>query len=175
MSHSLQLFIYDANEIIIPHKNNFPFIRFDTPELAYDFIRNLKSHPDCSFGNPYFVINNMQLIPNDVRNLHMYKKHINNENDDGENEDGENEDGENDDGDIENDGDDDIMMDGCFSIYKNFDLFMDLVIDNNTNEAEGFKEYLKLIVEENNYYNSAEYIEDMREEYNDRLKYDLED
>lgn len=165
MSHSLQLFIYGADEIIIPHKNNFPFIRFDTKELAYDFIRNLKSHPGCSFGNPYFVINNPQLLPDDVRKLHMYKKYINNENEDGENEDG----------DIENDGDDDIMMDGCFSIYKNFDLFMDLVIDNNTNEAVGFKEYLKLIVEENNYYNSAEYIEDMREEYNDRLKYDLDD
>ena len=160
MSHSLQLFIYGAHEIIVPHMNNFPFIRFDTPELAYDFIRNLKSHPGCSFGNPYFVINNMQLIPNDVRKLHMYKKNINNENDDG---------------DIENDGDDYIMMDGCFSIYNNFDLFMDLVIDNNTNEAVGFKEYLKLIVEENNYYNSVEYHEDMREEYNDRLKYDLED
>jgi hypothetical protein len=156
MSHSLQLFIYDANEIIIPHKNNFPFIRFDTPELAYDFIRNLKSHPGCSFENPYFVINNMQLIPNDVRKLHMYKKHINNENCD-----------------IEND--DNIMLDGCFSIYKNLDLLMDLVIDNNTNEAEGFTEYLKLIVEENNYYNSAEYIEDMMDEYYDGLKYDLDD
>lgn len=165
MSHSIQLFIYGADEIIIQHKNNFPLIRFDTKELAYEFIRNLKSQPGSSFEYPYFVINNPQLLPDDVRILHMYKKYINNENEDGENEDG----------DIENDGDDDIMMDGCFSIYKNFDLFMDLVIDNNTNEAVGFKEYLKLIVEENNYYNSAEYIEDMREEYNDRLKYDLED
>jgi hypothetical protein len=164
MSHSLQLFVYGANEIIVPHMNNFPLLRFDTPELAYDFIRKLKSHPGCSLDYyPYFVINNPQLLPNDVRKLHMYEKKIS---DDSENDDSEN----------EHDGDDNkyIMMDCCFPIYQNLDLLMNIDIYNNTNSSEGFKEYLQLKLEEEEYYNSEEYHQDMIDEYNDRKKYDLE-
>ena len=180
MSHSLQLFIYSANEIIVPHMNNFQLLRFDTPELAYEFIRKLKSHPGSSLEYPHFVINNPQLLPNDLRILQMYKKYISDDND-SENDDSENDDIENDDSDIEYDSDDNkyIMLDGCFSIYQNLDLFTNIDIDNNTNEAEGFKEYLQqqveLRAEEEKYYNSEEYHQDMIDEYNDQKKYDLED
>jgi hypothetical protein len=191
MTHSLQLFIYGADEIIVPHMNNFPLLSFDTPELAYDFIQKLKSHPGPSYEYPYFIINNMQLIPKDVRKLHMYK----NKNSilppppilslslpppppqEG-NADTIPPQTQPDDRQIwiidENDHDDCIMMDGCFSIYENLNLLMNIDIYNNTNQTEGFKEYLQLQVEEENYYNSEEYHEDMREEYNDRLKYDLD-
>ena len=40
---------------------------------------------------------------------------------------------------------------------KGVNLLMNIDIDNNTNQTEGFKEYIQLHVEEENYYNSVEY------------------
>ena len=72
MSYSIQLFIFKAWCVIIPHENNFPLIRFDTKDVGLDFIRSLKSMPTHSLNEPYFVINNPQLLPDDVRKPHMF-------------------------------------------------------------------------------------------------------
>jgi hypothetical protein len=160
MSHSLQLFVYATKQIIIPYENNYPILRFDTNVLACDFIRKLKSRPTSSIKEPYFIVNNMQLIPNNVRNLHRYKKYIipktNNwfvfnkeisaqgrhfQVSDSDSDD---------DSDIERDdkGNKYIIGDGCYSIADNLDLLMMCKIDNNTNKDLGFIEYLDFMFQE---------------------------
>ncbi len=153
MSHLLQLFVYKPENIIISVDNNFPILRFDTNVLACDFIRKLKSQPTCSLKEPYFIVNNMQLLPNDVRKLHRYKKNIVPERDDG----------------FENEKNF-MICDGCFSIFDNLDLLMMCKIDNNTNKDVGFIEYLEFMYNE-----SQPDEEDLREMYNEQKKYNRED
>ena len=75
---TLQIFIYNANEYQINRDNNYPLLVFDTCEERNNFIRGLRSvNRDASRtiendNEPYFVINNPQLIPINIRNLHMY-------------------------------------------------------------------------------------------------------
>ncbi len=153
MNYSIQLFIFKTWTIIIPHENNFPLIRFDTKDAGLDFVRNLKSTPQHRLNEPYFVINNPQQLPDDVRKIHMFKKYVNNNDDD--------------DSDYENDDDGWYMMeDGCFSIFDNLHLFENLVIDNNTNEPMGFSDFLEICksvahIDRLGGYSSVEYIQDL--------------
>lgn len=71
---NLQIFIYNAADYHIDSRNNFPLFTFLTNQDRVNFIRGLRSVPRDIEGNtePYFVINNPQLLPADVRNLHTY-------------------------------------------------------------------------------------------------------
>ena len=186
MSHSIQIFVYKTG-ILITQENNFPILRFETKEMAYGFIQNLKSQPRCILQEPYFVVNNMQLIPNNVRELHQYKKYITPQRSDCfergdcfESDDKNVEVAvtqqqkviEDCDSDIEQDDNENkyMMCDGCFSIYENLELLMSCVISNNTNKDVGFKEYL-----ENVYNESQPDEDDLREMYYEQKKYNRED
>ena len=92
--------------------NNFPLLYFDTLKEKHEFVRNLKSIPRQQLDKPYFVLNNPQLLPVEIRNLHVYEAHINN------------------------------IRDGIFAIEDNIDLFQYCKIDNNTLEETGFAEYI---------------------------------
>jgi hypothetical protein len=156
MSHSLQLFVYATKQIIIPYENNYPILRFDTNVLACDFIRKLKSRPTSSIKEPYFIVNNMQLMPNDVRNLHTYKKYIIPKSNNwfvfnrelsAQGRHLQVSDSDDSDSDIEQDdkGNKYMICDGCYSIADNLDLLMMWEIDNNTNKDSGFIEYLHFL------------------------------
>jgi len=166
MSHSLQIFAYSDEDFdggTLTHANNFPLIRFDSKQLAYEFINGLKSQPMHRMEEPYFVINNMQLLPPDIRKPHMFEELL--------------------DSDIDADGDRYISRDGCFSMRENVHVFASCIIDDNTNEEFGFIKFLEkyndmLNYQSDEYYNSAEYQEDLLEDYNDQkkyMKYDLRD
>ena len=174
MSHSIQIFAYSDEDFdggILTHANNFPLIRFDSKPLAYEFINGLKSQPRHNIDEPYFVINNPQHLPDDIRQPHMFKELL--------------------DSDSDADGDRYILRDGCFSMRDNAHVFASCVIDDNTNEEFGFIKFLEKYndmlkeriasaeyYQSDEYYNSAEYQEDMLDDYNDRkkyMKYDLRD
>jgi hypothetical protein len=161
MSHSLQLFVYNTKQIIVPYENNYPILNFETKVLACEFIRNLKSRPTCSIKEPYFVINNMQLIPSDFRNLHTYKKYIipntnnwfvfNKSTPQGRQLQVSDSDSDTDtDSDIEQDynGNKYIICDGCFSIADNLNLLKMCDINNNTTKDTGFCEYLDYLLQQ---------------------------
>lgn len=76
MSISGQIFIYKA--FGITSDNNFPLIEFDSKQSYYDFISNLVSVERKSLveDEPYFVLNNPQLLPDSVRRKHQYKVKI---------------------------------------------------------------------------------------------------
>jgi len=136
MSHYIQIFIYNAGNLINHRRNNFPLLCFESKDLAYEFISNLVSVPRDDINEEYFVINNPQLLPEEVRSLHTYRQYVVPDVSDSENED-----------------DDDIakqtkyiMRDGCFSIRHNLKLLASCVIDNNAiyEEDFGFNEYLAI-------------------------------
>ncbi len=76
MTTSGQIFIYKA--FGITSDNNFPLIEFDSKELYYDFISNLVSTNRKSLveDEPYFVLNNPQLLPMSVRSKHQYTARV---------------------------------------------------------------------------------------------------
>ena len=117
MTHCLQIFVYKAME----GDNNFPLLYFDTLGEKHEFVRNLKSIPRQRLDKPHFVLNNPQLLPYDIRNLHVYEAHINTL-------------------DSPQQGVD--MRDGIFVIEDNIDIFQYCKIDNNTLEETGFAEYI---------------------------------
>lgn len=168
-THSIKLSVYNDTSLdMCNYKNNRPLIYFDTPELAYDFIKNLKSTPKCSMKESYFCINDTHLLPDDVRKSHMFKKYVTYNDDDSDNE-------RDDDGVY-------ILCDGCFSMSDNAYLFTNCAINDNTNEKIGFSAFVKSLNSKYNfyyyseeYYNSKEYEDDMRDEYHDSLKYNRQD
>ena len=127
-SVSMQIFIY-RHKLIITHENNYPFIRFRTKEEMYAFIASLVSFSPTELDDDtetYFVINNPQLLPSDVRKLHTYTLNI--VSDDSSDEEGTMK-----------------TQDGIFLLSDNFEKFEDLPksdIDNNTNEDIGFYEVI---------------------------------
>ena len=126
-----QLFIYNMPGIT--RDNNFPLIRFDNELDMYAFITRLKSTSRQSDPTvPYFVLNNPQLLPSYIRNMHVYRRkttHVRpNQVSDSEN----------------SDSDDEYeTFDGIFTIYENLDELKRCTIDNNTLSATGFAEAIR--------------------------------
>ena len=118
---SLQLFLYRMNGI--NHDNSYPLIYFKTPTKKYEFIKGLKSVPRERTESPHFVVNNPQLLPHDIRILHM---HENTYRIDGL--------------DSPQQGDD--LVDGIYLLEENINLLRNCSIDNNTVEETGLVEYL---------------------------------
>ena len=119
----------------INQDNNKPCIQFDTELDMYAFITRLKSTARRSDPTvPYFVINNPQLLPNYIRNMHVYRRkttHVRPNS-------------KNDDTDSESESDDVYeAIDGIFTIYENLDELKRCTIDNNTLSATGFAEAIK--------------------------------
>lgn len=121
MAHTIQIFIRRS---MLKRDNHFPLLNFDTKVSAYDFISKLKSVPRADVNEPHFVINNPQLLPDEVRELHKYPD------------------------------EDEYMRDGCFTIHDNMEMLMKCEIKNNmidTYNDFGFNEYLN---EYNEYLNN---------------------
>ena len=76
MSNSLQIFIYETQGIT--SDNNYPLLYFQTVEDKHRFISKLVSHPHGNLLNQYFVINNPQLLPREIREQHMYNNEVDN-------------------------------------------------------------------------------------------------
>ena len=120
----LQIFIYDTYGIT--RDNMFPLLTFLDRATELNFVRTLVSHPSRRLlDEPYFVINNHQLLPNDVRELHMHDV-------------------------VEYDeylGEDVVRRhDNCFSIRDNLELLLLQNVDNNTVENTGFSEALQSFI-----------------------------
>jgi len=122
---TLQIFLYNTDGIT--GDNRFPLLSFADRATELNFIRTLVSRPSrrLTDNQPYFVINNTQLLPNDVRELHM---HISVEYD-------------------ENTGREVICRrDNCFSVRDNLELLLLQNIHNNTNLNTGFSEVLQTFI-----------------------------
>jgi hypothetical protein len=134
--HAKQLFIYNMPGIT--RDNNFPLIRFDNELDMYAFVTRLKSTSRRSDPTvPYFVLNNPQLLPGYIRNMHVYRRkttHVRPNQ-------------KNDDTDSDSDSDDEYeTFDGIFTIYENLDELKRCTIDNNTLSATGFAEEIQKFV-----------------------------
>lgn len=128
-SVSLQIFVY-RHKLIVSHENNFPLVRFQTKDEMHEFIKGLVSispeDRDDETGT-YFVINNPQLLPSDVRDLHTCTLNI-----------------------VEADDEGNIQTrtqkrDGIFLLSDNLEQIRALPkedIDNNTNSEIGFYEVI---------------------------------
>ena len=131
---SLQIFIYNTDKIL-PLRNNYPLLLFETKDDMYNFVRRLKSIPynhDEKEINGYFMLNNPQLLPSEVRKLHMYPvKSIPNLNSDSDSE-----------SDTEYVP---LLRDGQFPIFdtNNVKALLTCDIDDNTLEPYGFSDYMK--------------------------------
>ena len=68
---TLQIFIYNLTEHGINEYNRYPLLRFSSHSDKYTFISKLKSNPE-RMNQPYFVINNPQLLPTALRAKHQY-------------------------------------------------------------------------------------------------------
>jgi hypothetical protein len=124
-SVTLQIFLYNTDGIT--EVNRFPLLSFADRATELNFVRTLVSRPSRRLvdGQPYFVINNPQFLPDDVRNLHM---HISVQYD-------------------ENTGREVICRrDNCYSVRDNLELLLLQNIDNNTVENTGFREVLHTFI-----------------------------
>jgi len=122
---TLQIFIYNTDGIT--EVNRFPLLSFADRATELNFVRTLVSRPSRRLvdGQPYFVINNPQFLPDDVRNLHM---HVSVEYD-------------------ENTGGEVICRrDNCYSVRDNLELLLLQNIHNNTVENTGFSEVLQTFI-----------------------------
>ena len=119
----LQIFGYNIPGI--NRDNMFPLICFPNRETELKFVRALISRPCRRLSDePYFVINNPQLLPNDVRNPHMHDT-------------------------VECDDDGEYVIkqyDNCYSVRDNMDLLMVQIIDNNTLLDSGFREAFHTLI-----------------------------
>lgn len=68
---TLQIFIYNLTAYDIDEYNRYPMLRFSSHSDKYKFISNLKSSQERT-NQPYFVINNPQLLPARIRAKHQY-------------------------------------------------------------------------------------------------------
>jgi len=116
----LQIFAYNTPGI--NKDNRFPLICFQNLATELNFVNALISRP-CSrlIDEPYFVINNPQLLPYDDRKFHMHDS-------------------------VEYDdetGEEVIRRrDNCYSICDNLELLVLQNIHNNSLENTGFREAL---------------------------------
>jgi hypothetical protein len=117
--YSLQIFVFNTG--MMNGENNFPLLYFNTLKEKYDFIRNLTSIPRQRLDKPYFVLNNPQLLPENVRYLHAYEAHLDP---------------------LDSPQQGANIMDGIFTIKDNVYKFKNFIIDNNTREETGFVEYI---------------------------------
>ena len=69
---TLQIFIYNLTDYGINEYNRYPLLRFSSHSDKYALISKLKSSPERRTTNPYFVINNPQLLPAGLRARHLY-------------------------------------------------------------------------------------------------------
>jgi hypothetical protein len=120
----LQIFIYGTYGIT--RDSMFPLLTFPDRATELNFVRTLISRPSRRLlDEPYFVINNPQLLPDDVRMLHM---NVSVEYD-------------------EDTGQEVILRrDNCFSIRDNLELLLLQNIDNNSVENAGFNEALHTFI-----------------------------
>ena len=121
----LQIFVYNTDGI--DGGNKYPLLSFPDRATELNFVRALASRPSRRLmdDEPYFVINNPQLLPNDVRELHMHDV-------------------------VEYDeylGEDLVRRrDNCFSIRDNLELLLLQNVNNNTLENTGFGEALHTFI-----------------------------
>ncbi len=129
--------IFIKNMSGITNENNYPILRFENDIDLYAFITRLKSTPQSSDTTvPYFVLNNTQLLPSFIRNIHVYKRMSKNIipviSEDSE---------------TDTDSDDDYeTFNGIFTIHENLDELKRCNIDNNTLAKKGFIEELNKFV-----------------------------
>jgi len=123
----LQIFIYNTHGIT--GGNRYPLLIFPDLATELNFVRALTSRPSRRLvdDEPYFVINNPQLLPKDVRELHMHDV-VEYDEDHGQ----------------------DVIRhrDNCYSIRDNLELLLLQNVDNNTNENTGFSEALQSFIRE---------------------------
>jgi hypothetical protein len=135
---TLQIFVSEVPGIHST-RNNFPLIEFDTLESQYAFVKQLISIPRThDIPGGYFVLNNPQHLPDNVRNRHMYpapdrerKQCWNNA-----------------DSDTDSGSDDEyvpLMLDGCYPINQNLHILRQVKIDNNSLESYGFNDYVNAV------------------------------
>ena len=118
---TLQIFIYNLSKYNIDEYNRFPLLRFSSHSEKYEFISKLQSSPYRN-NNPYFVINNPQLLPTGLRAKHQYP--INNE--------------------IPQTATSNDFVDGVFYFTEgNIELLRRCDIDNNSLTVEGFREFME--------------------------------
>ena len=118
---TLQIFIYNLTEYGINKDNRYPMLRFSSHSDKYAFISKLKSAPERRPLDPYFVINNPQLLPTGVRAKHQYP--ISNE--------ANTQTAPND------------FVDGVFYFTEeNIELLRRCDIDNNAQSNQGFREFM---------------------------------
>ena len=121
----LQIFVYNIDGII--RDNRYPLLIFPDRATELNFVRALTSRPSRRLmeDQPYFVINNPQLFPDDVRELHTHEA-VETDEDTGQN----------------------IIQrrQNCFSVRENLELLLLQNIDNNTNETTGFREALQTFI-----------------------------
>lgn len=105
----------------------FPLLAFPDRATELNFIRALASRPSrrLTDGQPYFVINNPQLLPEEVRRLHMHDV-VEYDDDTGE----------------------EVIRrrDNCFLVRDNLELLLLQNIENNTLENTGFSEVLQTFI-----------------------------
>jgi hypothetical protein len=121
---SLQIFIYNTPGIT--REGMFPLLSFADRATEMNFIRALVSRPSRRLPDePYFVINNPQFLPDDVRQLHMHVTVEYNE----------------------NTGQEVIVRrDNCYSIRDNLELLLLQNIRNKSVENSGFSEVLRTFI-----------------------------
>ncbi len=129
--------IFIKNMSGITNENNYPILRFENDIDLYAFITRLKSTPQSSDTTvPYFVLNNTQLLPSFIRNIHVYKRMSKN-----------NIPAISEDSETDTDSDDDYeTFNGIFTIHENLDELKRCNIDNNTLAKKGFIEELNKFV-----------------------------
>jgi hypothetical protein len=120
----LQIFIYNTPGVT--REGMFPMLSFPDRAAELNFVRALVSRQYRRLTEePYFVINNPQLLPDDVRRLHMHVSVDYNE----------------------DTGQEVIRRhDNCFSIRDNLELLLLQNIDNNSVENAGFSEVLRTFI-----------------------------
>jgi len=119
---SCQFFIY--NTYGINEYNRSPLLYFANRATELNFVRALISRPVRRLPDePYFVINNPQFLPDDVRHMHVAVEYN------------------------EDTGQEVIgRRDNCFSIRDNLELLLLQNIDNNTTLDTGFQEALRTFI-----------------------------
>ena len=162
MTTSGQIFIYKA--FGITSDNNFPLVEFESKQAYNEFVLNLVSveRKTITEDEPYFVLNNPQLLPAKVRSKHQYKVNIPRVAQDPEFSDSyENHDGVDDSGidktcdyseycSDSSDDECDTYIDGCFRMKDNIELLIKhkSQIRNNTNMEYGFYDYVSTCAEQ---------------------------
>jgi hypothetical protein len=151
MTTSGQIFIYKA--FGITPDNNFPLLDFDSKQLYHEFILSLVSTNRKSLveDEPYFVLNNPQLLPENVRRKHQYKVKIARVAHEPTQDEqymelvfGSNTCDYSEDCSDSSDDECDTYIDGCFRMKDNIEMFIKYKshIKNNTILEHGFYDYI---------------------------------